>query len=281
MNANPCLTSAALALLLMAAQTANPAHAAAGAEARIYNLSFSLVDLTPLDGIAPSFSFVNDPDVNRFRTELTVNVANTLLATNDAAINADFSFIATLDLDRSVVGNQAIASTTATSARAWALSEAKGTAAAFASAESNLLFSGDFGLQLSPNSAITISADATVTAFDNGAAGAQGFAFEFARAESFLRVRGSDPGDGSGPQDDLSTRLAETMVDAVADSVDSSGTLSVTFTNLSADPKFGYLSVRSTVGAYGVTPVPEPATWALALGGLGALVWRVRRVARG
>lgn len=258
-------------LAMAVACSFNLAHAAAGAEARIFNLSFQLQDLDLGDGIAPSYSFVNDPDINRFRTELTVNVENTLLGTTDGSISAAFDFIAPLDLDRAVVGNQALASTTATSAHAWVLSEAKGSASAFASAESNLLFAGDFGLRLSPQTSITITADATVTAFDFGVAGADGFPFEFATAESFLRVRAADPGDGSGAQDSLSTRSAQTVSDAFADMVDDSGTLSVSFTNLSDDPLYGYLSVRSTASAFGVSPVPEPNSFALLLMGLALL----------
>ena len=249
----------------------DPAHAAAGAEARIVDITYTLVDLDPADGIAPAFSFVNDPMVNRFRTELTVDVANSLLGTSDSAINANFSFIAPLSLDRAVVGNQAHATSSPTDVSAWVLSEAKGHANAFSSAESNLLFTGDFGLQITPHTSITISANAIVTAFDTGAAGAEDGGFEHAQAQSWLRVRGGDPGDGSGPQDVLSLFVAQTNADAVADTFDGSGAMTVSFSNLSAAPLAGYVSIRSTADALGVTPVPEPPAWALALVGLAGL----------
>jgi hypothetical protein len=269
------LFAAALAASLAVAFH-HPARAAAGAEARIVDITYTLVDLDPGDGIAPAFSFVNDPVVNRFRTELTADVSNSLLGTADNGINAAFSFIAALNLDRAVVGNQAHASSSPTSASAWVLSEARGHASAFSSAESNLLFADDFGLRLTPRTSITVTATATVTAFDTGVAGAEGHAFEFAQAAAFLRLRAGDPGDGSGPQDTLSQRTALTTVDAFGDAVDASGLLSVSFDNLSATPLFGYLSVRSTASAFGVTPIPEPSVWSLALIGLGALAWRCR-----
>lgn len=250
---------------------ASPAHAAAGAEARIVDITYTLVDLDPADGIAPAFSFVNDPMTNRFRTELTVDVANSLLGTSDNAINAAFSFIAPLTLDRAVVGNQAHATSSPTDVSAWVLSEAVGHASAFSSAESNLLFSGDFGLQITPHTSLTISADAIVKAFDMGAAGAEGHPFEFAQAEAWLRIRAGDPGDGSGPQDVLSLFAAQTGSDAVAEMQDGSGAMSASFTNLSAAPLFGYVSLRSTADAFGVTPVPELPAWALALAGLAGL----------
>ncbi|MCW7538053.1 PEP-CTERM sorting domain-containing protein [Aquabacterium sp. A7-Y] len=265
----------------LAAALALPGSAWSGAVAvaRLDHLQFTLVDLAPDDGIAPSFSFVADPDApNRQRTELTVDVQNSVLGTSDSAIQADFSFIAPLDLARSVANNSAIARSTADSLHAEATSLERGSASAFASSESNVFFSGDFGLQLSPMSAITITADATVTALDTGEAGAEGFAFEFAQAESFLRIRAADPGDGSGPQDSLSQRSAVTTVDALADVEDASGALSVSFQNLGAAPLYGYLSARSTASAFGVTAaVPEPSSWALALTGLAALAARGRR----
>ena len=252
------------------------AQAGAGAQAQLLNLHFSLLDLAPDDGVAPSFAFVADPDApNRQRTELTVSAENTATAESDGAIEADFSFIAALGLSRSVTAQQAHAASTATSLTAFAQSLAPGSATAFASAESNVFFADDFGLRLSPMTAITITADAVVAAWDTGAPGAQGFAYEFAQALAFLRIRGADPGDGSGPQDVSSERSAATMVDAAGDSADDSGLLSVSFQNLGDTDLYGYLSARTTVSAFGVTPaVPEPPNWLLALAGIAALLLR-------
>lgn len=259
---------------------ATAAHAGAGAEARLLNLYFDLLDLAPDDGIAPSFAFVADPEApNRQRTELTVSADNPGTTETDAAIEAEFSFIATLDLARSVTAQQAHAHSTGHSLSAFALSLAPGSATAFASAESNVFFAGDFGLRLSPMSAITITADAVVNAWDTGAPGAEGLAFEFAQAEAWLRIRGADPGDGSGEQDSFSHRLAATVVDALGGTADDSGLLSVSFQNLGSEDLYGYLSARATVSAFGVTPaVPEPPTWMLALMGIAALLFaRSRR----
>lgn len=270
------LTAAAFSLMCLAGIW-SPAHAAAGAEARIADITYTLVDLDLGDGIAPAMSFVNDPVTNRFRTELTADVANAALGTSDNAISADFSFISTLAVQRTVEGNEARSMSSLTSASAWVLSEARGHANAFSSAESNLLFADDFGLQLTPRTAITISASATVKAFDGGAAGAEGHPFEFAQAQSFLRIRAGDPGDGSGLQEQLSIHAAQSQADAFGDASDDSGNLSVSFQNLSDNPLFGYLSVRSTASAFGVSPIPEPpAVWSLALGGLVLLAWTRR-----
>ena len=271
------LSATALAALACMALSP-PAGAAAGAEASIEHLQFTLVDLAPDDGILPSYEIVADPQMpNRQRTELSVFVDNTLTAETDSAIQAAFSFIAPLSLARAVTANGVSASSTADSLSISALSEARGRAGGFASAESNILFAGDFGIRLSPMTALTISADATVTAFDQGQPGALDHAFEFAEATALLRVRAADPGDGSGPQDSLAARSVQTLVDAVADSLDQSGLLSVSFQNLTDGDLFGYLSARSTVAAYGVTPIPEPASAMLALAGLGVLGWRLRR----
>lgn len=264
------------AAALAIAGLAPAAHAAAGAQASIADLTFTLVDLDPLDGIVPAYTIVNDPMLNRLRTELTADVSNTGLGTGDNGIDASFAFIAALTLDRAVTGNEAHASSSATGLGATVLSQAPGHASAFASAESNLLFGGDFGLRLTPHTALTVSANATVGAFDQGQPGAEGHAFEFAQAESFLRIRGADPGDGSGQQDDLDTRAVQTLEDTNADAFDASGPLSVSFHNLSGSDLFAYLSVRSTANAFGVTPIPEPPAWALAAVGLGIVAWRRR-----
>lgn len=254
------------------------ALAAAGAEARVENLQFTLIDLAPADGIAPSFVLVPDPETpNRVRTELSVFVDNTITAETDSAINAGFDFIAPLTLDRSVTGNTVSAASTATSVGIGALSEARGRAGGFSSAESNILFSGDFGLRLSPMTRVVISADGVATAFDMGQPGALDHPFEFAEATALLRVRGADPGDGSGPQDELAQRSAQTFADALADNVDQSGAMSVTFENLSGGDLYAYVSLRATAAAFGVTPVLEPASAALALLGLGALAARRKR----
>ena len=80
------LTAAAFSLMCLAGIW-SPAHAAAGAEARIADITYTLVDLDLGDGIAPAMSFVNDPVTNRFRTELTADVANAavFLASDEAS----------------------------------------------------------------------------------------------------------------------------------------------------------------------------------------------------
>ncbi|MCP5899066.1 hypothetical protein NL320_26905, partial [Klebsiella pneumoniae] len=86
----------------------------------------------------------------------------------------------------------------------------------------NIGFAGNFGVLLSANTALTVTADATVRAGDGGVAGAEGFAFEHGRAEAFLRLR------SDGQPDSLGIRTAETVVDGLADTVDQSGTVSAT-----------------------------------------------------
>ena len=268
------------ALLAAAAAFASPPAAAiAQAQAELLNLRFTLVDLDPGDGIAPSFEFVADPEApNRQRTELTVDVLNSGLGTADNAIQADFSFIAALTLTRAVAGNTALSESGPDRLNVEVTSTARGRASGFASAESNVFFSGDFGLRLSPHTAITISADANLSASDAGAPGALDHAFEFAQAEAFLRVRAADPGDGSGPQEDLALLNVATVDDANADSDLLPGqTLSVSFQNLSAGDLYGYLSARATATAWGASPIPEPATLGLAAAGLAVVAALARR----
>jgi hypothetical protein len=270
----------ACATLALGPVLALHAQAAATATAEIGNLQFTLEDLDLADGIAPSYSIVTaDPTADeKPRTELTVGVDNALTAETDSAIFADFSFIAALDLQRTVTGNTAHTTSNAGGLTAYALSEAKGRANGFASAVTNIGGAGDFGIMLSPMTRLTLTADAVVLAADDGTPGAMGYAFEWATAEAFIRLTGPDPGDGSGAQSDQSTRTATTLVDALAQSLDESGQLSVTFQNLSASPLFASLSMRGTVDAFGVSPViPEPSTWALWLGGLAGLAAVARR----
>jgi len=256
-----------------AAMVHSPVWAAAGAESAIEHLTFTLVDLAPADGIDPSYAIVGDPRTpNRLRTELTVNVENTPLGEVDGSIQTQFSFMAPMTLTRSVTGNQADAASTATSISTHVLSQARGLASAFAESDTNIYYADSFGIRLSPMTALVITADATVTAFDQGHAGALDHAFEFAQAAATLRVRAADAGDGNGPQDSLSTRSTQTFVDGAADALDQSGVLSVSFQNLGAtDDLYGYLSLRATASAYGVSPVPEPSTALLAAAGLAAL----------
>lgn len=254
----------ALAAGLLAAGLfcAGSAHADASAEARLVNLSFEVFDLDSDDGIAAAFHLM--PGVGLSSVSAHAYAGAQYMDVSRGAA----SFMSGLSVEAEIPGLEAGAKVTAKTLRAKAESEDGGHAGASASASA-------YGLQLAPNSLLKISADGSVTARSENLL-YPGYLVEHAFALVGLYLYGPDAEGGSGFQSAASERTAYSG-GSFADGMGSSGTLVVTFANVSSAPITGYLSAGASALAYGAAMIPEPETYALMLAGLVVMGGVVRR----
>lgn len=267
-----------LLLPLLAAGTLGTAHATSTASASTSNYTFSLIDLAPDDGIAPSLTWLDLSGRPPATSNLSINdaISGEIVVLNNSHGTADLP----LDLNTTTQNGQvqlklsgADLASLAQSANAsfngaGALdNNARGSTTAY------------YGFTLSPNTSLTINLDVDlrVTTTDGSLLPER---WESAYADVNLGLEQYRNGEFV-----MSTGTGEHLAAYFRDPQDlqHQGTLSFTFDNRDVTDSTLYFS--SNVGASGVSvasTVPEPSTWGMML--LGASLVSVagaRRTRRG
>lgn len=260
---------------------AGPALADASSTATFGNLAITLTDLDTNDGIAPSFTFnVNGPSFIDSRAEGFGEVAESYQFQNYApqqgSLFTGHTQSAWSSSTGSIMTANNVAGFTWLSAEGAAHSGLAGygtyRAASVGSAPEN-------AFTLSANTAITFSVMADMHARTSMGYNLAADMAEYAFSHVLLNVGGMV--DGIFVND-----AQERYIDAGFDVLDDnttvgvtngwSGLLSASFANTGSTETSGFLQTFAIVEGYsavwdGVTPVPEPGTYALLLGGLALL----------
>lgn len=282
---------APLACLAMVASLASPVHAEAVATARLTNLTFTLIDLDPNDGITPSFSFISAPGND---------LAYTYSVHSMSAGYESLSGMSTgfgSPLSKQVAFPDTSASLLVDDGQGRYQMEAKGSSVDDANFSAALNFTpSNAAIQLTGNTQLIISGDATVFTqvdkhvtltcvyYDTEAdtCGAFGYNGSYASATASMNLSG--PTGGGGTSYSSANRTASS---SAASSYrygeplwqDKSGELAVSFATLNGESQTLNFSL-SLISAGTSVAVPEPQGWGLALAGLavsGAWTRRQRR----
>lgn len=275
-----------LAMACMAA-SAGPALAAASSGASFANLIITLTDLDTSDGIAPSLTLNRSgPSFISSQTGGFGDVAESYQFQNYASQQGGMFTGETQTAWSSSGGSVDIANSvagfTSMSAQGIAHSglDSYGTysAVSYASQPSNTF-------TLSANTSVTFSLMADMHASTTMGYNLEADMGEYASVHAMLNVGGLLNGMYvSDPQERLVAAAFDVLDDNTTTGVSDSwsGLLSTSFVNTGATEASGELQAFIIVDGYssvwdGVTPVPEPGTYAMLLGGLALLGAAARR----
>ena len=270
----------ALAMACMVATSA-PALADASSSATFGNLVITLTDLDASDGITPSFTFnVNGPSFIDSRAEGFGDVAESYQFQNYAPLQGALFTGETHSAWSSSAGSimtaNNVAGFSAMSAEGAAHSGLAGygtySAASIGATPENTF-------TLSANTAITFSVLADMRARTSMGYNLEADMAEYATAHALLNVGGMVDGSFvNDAQERFITAGFDVLDDNTTIGVSNSwsGLLSASFANTGTTEASGFLQTFVIVDGYssvwdGVTPVPEPATYAMLLGGLALL----------
>ena len=264
-----------LAAATVAALCATSAFAASSSSVMIGALNVQLFDLDPLDGIAPSITFASSGydsystayayQSNPYGYDYQSNYGTTPWA--DTASSATTSLVsANASLSGAAANGQG-----ATLTAAGAAADFTSPNYDYASYSANVTapyYSYYNSFTLSANTALVISAAATVTAAANG----HSIYADYAQANASLYLWGAGPsGGGSQSAYDSASVYGSSYLGQGPWTATDSRTLGASFLNLTSGDMTGNLQVN--VGAYGTTyasPVPVPAAvWLMGSGLLG------------
>lgn len=300
--------TAAAACLLACSTTS--VLAASQSMATMSGLSFTLIDLNPRDGIAPSFSFLSSAG----STLMSISATDNALGEADSATRkraGTFSFT-----------NQMLADLTNTSASAQvsstsltAAGSAHGPSTSYSASASTGAVMNDMGyypnvlnLSLSANTLLLIEASVSLSASATNPSSNCDYYYycngsEAASATASMRLTYNYANNGtSASVNDNKTvtlqanaRKGETSFNWVYDpyygyrpvyttspdveeSKSLNDVLTTVFTNSSSASQMASLGLSVSASGYGTTaPIPEPETYALALAGLGVAGLMARR----
>lgn len=275
-----------LSALLLSATAAGGAFAQSTGSATVSDVRFELIDLDPNDGIAPSVTFVADPesrsvaDWSRRVLYYESDLKYTQPALNPVSITSSWTSPnpntppgSRIDLSASVLGGALGALTMQASA------EALYTGGEFFA--STRAWSGYVGFLLSPMTAMSVFADAAV----HGTAGPLSAPGLVAGGAGGVWMQLGSAGSQQTPI----VALSQTMQYGYDPLAELERTLTLGYSNTLATSSSHYLVLEAaaTVSNSLLTdpppPVPEPATHAMfaaGLGLLGAFGWRRRKPSR-
>ncbi|MCW7540253.1 PEP-CTERM sorting domain-containing protein [Aquabacterium sp. A7-Y] len=282
----PSALTRALAALALGglAFAAAPAHATAAASASAGPLEFEVVDLRPDDGQAASYR-VDRGTWRPLGSGPFVSGTHGIVEHWDASqemrhtyeSDEDDAFLAPVAIEKSGAGHSSSASASETGLKVSTSLSSAGSS--MASAGTWIGFypgevpDGYFGLELAPHSQLTVSFDAVVRISDGGLTDG---ANENASAMVDFTFEPVEPGAGSGPH---WQRLAVSSGrDGLSEVQQKKQRMSLTILNDSDTFMHGSLDIDLvTLANVGISPAPEPGTWALMLAGLGGLAAVARR----
>lgn len=260
---------------------ASPALADAGSSATFGNLVITLTDLDTSDGIAPSLTFsVNGPSFIDSRAEGFGDVSESYQFQNYAPQQGGLFTGETHSAWSSSAGSIMTANNVAGFTSMSAVGVAHSSLDAYGTYHAGSIGSTpENTFTLSANTAVTFSVVADMRAHTTMGYNLAADMAEFATAHALLNVGGMVNGT-------FVSDAQERYVDAGFDVLDDnttigvsnswSGLLSASFSNLGVTEASGFLQTFVIVDGYssvwdGVTPVPEPGTYAMLLGGLALL----------
>jgi hypothetical protein len=250
-------------LALSACLLAAPAHASFSVSSSLTDITFTLTDLDPDDGIEPWYTFIESPDPlsDTLTTSVSLDVLPRRVSDRSDAVGSNLA----VNLDRQGVVSHASTGPTSVqvSANATGLPQAdfRGEAAIAARDDAYL-----YGLQLSPNTRLTVTAQAEVSA--NLSSCFSSNCFAYARAMLVLS-------ENTGFIPRFSYITADTGSGYANPRFDSA-LLSGSVANITSTPQIFEFLAHASAHA---TVVPEPQTWWLLGAGL-PLVWRQLRSRR-
>lgn len=278
---------------VLAAATAAPAMAAVSASASISDLTITLYDLNPLDGIAPTISWSNPSyDVN-YGTSTSASAYGPYGASNT------YNYVPFGEANSSAASiynasaNASIAASASPGAPSW-LYSASGSASATAPNSSKgfnaAAQNGYFGssiFSLSANTAVVFQAHASTQA-----TASVGYDFlsgqnEYVSAQAFMSVNGSGAsGNGNQSSSDSTASTIQNYYwgNGFPANSQSSVTLAGSFVNTSSASLAGAFQLgvnvsgsTNVVSAAAIAAVPEPENYAMFLAGLGLIGAMARR----
>lgn len=270
------------------AAAVGPAFANASSSATFGNLVITLTDLTPGDGVAPTLSF---------STRGHAYVLGETLGWGDSSEDNLYAYTAPQQqglltgqtrtdwssANSSVAAANTVAGFTALSAAGTAGSGLDGSGAYRSYAAGADPFFNT--LTLSANTKVTFSTTASAQASTSMGYNLDADQDEYAYAHLLLAVSGSVAGvDQHDVQERELTATFDVRDDGTTMGVSDSwsGLLSASFSNTSGVDAFGELQAFVSTEGHsavwdGVTPVPEPETYAMMLGGLALVGCAARR----
>lgn len=286
------IAAAAAAAALGAAA---PAAAGSFASASLGQFSYTLFDLNPTDGLAPSvaFTLTSSPYgsyVQAGATDPSIGSESgsawSLVAFGPAAVSSAVG----LGSAQASVSGSPTAGGLLYQASGGALGSTLPSFSTQFSASAAAANLGSLGFSLSPYTLIVFNGNASLLAQTTQGFNPNGFQTEFASAGVSINVNGPTSSGGQGSQSSGDNRSLFASYTSVFDPntggfVYTGQTLtlnnvpmSASFTNYTAVALGGQLSLNVNVnGNSPLTPVPEPGSATLLLAGLAGLGWWARR----
>ena len=252
---------ASVAAACVLAISSTSALASAQSSVVLSGVSFTLIDLNPLDGISPSFSFLSSAG----NTLLSVTATETGLGTDSASRDRVGTFSFSRDLLTDLVNASATGSIQGYNMSVTGSASTAGTsynASAFTGSTSAL------NISLSANSLLLIQADASLLASSTYG--------DSASAAATLKLSYSY-GSGASAVSVQDAKSKSLNIGAQGGNQSAHDILSTAFLNTSGQTQKGVFSLSASVAGQAVTQVPEPETYALAIAGLGVAGLLARR----
>ncbi|MBB3220525.1 PEP-CTERM sorting domain-containing protein [Pseudoduganella umbonata] len=283
---NYVVSRAALAAFLAVA--AAPALADAFSSLTVSNVTVTVIDLDPNDGIAASISFLPDPaiymggalirgEAQNYGDSLSGPGAQNRTYANSGAwpsTNVANSVQTNLAMQASsVTGSSSGVGFSALSMSGSALSGMGQRSRFWASTNVPGSSSGLLDFTLSANTQVVFSVDASMSAGTTNAIPWQGIS-ESASVTMTLFAGGMAP-DAETPLEDIAQ---QTLIVPGGGSDSWNGVLSASFSNLGDASTSGVFGANATIeGVAVLAAVPEPSTYGMLLGGLGLIGMLGRR----
>lgn len=304
------IRSATLVAACVLACTSNSALAASQAVATISDLTFTLVDLDPSDGVAPSFSFLSSVG----STVMSINANDNVMDEGDSVFRkrgGTFSFSYKMLAELSKASAASEVNSNALSARGSASGPSTSYSAMASTGTDNPFFGPlPLNLSLSANAQLLIEASVALSASATNPSPCSSSFFicdgsEVASSSASMSLTYKDLSDTTGGLiiNDQRTQFLqasargtftsfiwgaegeEPVIDILPSTEENkvlNDVLKTTFTNSSSGTHQAALGLSVSVSGVGTTaPVPEPETYALAFAGLGVAGLMARRRRRG
>ncbi|WP_295993582.1 PEP-CTERM sorting domain-containing protein [Rugamonas sp.] len=280
--------AAACAAAVVAVAAAGPAHAAASSSATFGNLTITLTDLDPNDGIAPSLIYQADAqptimgETRSFGDEFVQHTFNKVLVGQQGGLNGALND-ELASSNASLTSAVTLAGFSSASASGKALSTVDGNGRYFAEATGQDPYMNSF--TLSANTMMTITVNGSARAQTTIGYNLDAFQAEEANAHLFLDIEAyTDNGTYVGGYQETTLQALYEVKDdgsVVGQTQSWDGQMSASFSNKTGQSASGFFVADVDVsGLSSVAAVPEPETYAMLMAGLALVGWGAKRAKR-